>query len=495
MRPKLKLFAAFLGIILLAAAAAWIAYPKGGSKIDLRKIKIPFHKDYTIHLGLDLQGGSHLVYQADFKDVPDNSRKEALDAIRGTIERRVNSFGVSEPLVQIEGQDKIIIELPGIKDVNAAKAQIGQTPLLEFKVQNPDATQNAVVGPDGKIQVDPAAQFKSTGLSGKQLKKATADIQQSGGLQQQYVVRLEFDEEGKKLFADITQQNLGKPVAIFLDGKVLSAPTVQSAITDGIAVISGNFDAKSARELAARLNSGALPVPIKLVSEQTIGATLGQESIHKSLIAGIIGLVLIALFMLIYYRVPGLLAIIALIIYTLISIAIFKIGISITAVVLVGLFFFLGLTVSAWFGGLALLSYLILLLIPNGLAPVTLTLAGIAGFILSIGMAVDANILIFERFKEEVHNGKEIDTALDDGFKRAWLSIRDSNISSLITTLILYMFGTPAIKGFAVTLGIGILISMFTAITITRTFLKLFVTEKLTKFPWLFGVKKSARKS
>jgi preprotein translocase subunit SecD len=494
MKFKLKQYAVLASILILAFAAFWIVYPNGGSKIDLRKIKIPFAKEYKINLGLDLQGGSHLVYQADFKDVSNENRREALEAIRGTIERRVNSFGVSEPLVQIEGSDKIIIELPGIKDIATAKAQIGQTPLLEFKTQNPNPPEG-IIGPDGQVELDTTTQFLSTGLSGKQLKTATADIQQSRGLGSEYIVRLEFDEEGKKLFTEITQQNLGKQVAIFLDGQILSAPTVQSAITDGIAVITGDFDAKSARDLAGRLNSGALPVPIKLVSEQTIGATLGQESIQQSLIAGIIGLILIALFMLIYYRAPGFLAVIALLIYTLLSLAVFKIGISITAVLLVGVFFFLGLTVSGWFGLLALLSYILLLFIPQALAPVTLTLAGIAGFILSIGMAVDANILIFERFREEVRAGKDIGPALDDGFKRAWLSIRDSNVSSLITTIILYMFGTPAIKGFAVTLGIGILISMFTAITITRTFLKLLITDKIASIGWLFGVKKPNPKS
>ncbi len=492
MRQKYKLLLALLGILILAAAAAWMVYPKGGSKINLRKIGIPFEREYSLHLGLDLQGGSHLVYQADFKDVDEASRREALEAIRGTIERRVNSFGVSEPLVQVEGQDKIIIELPGIKDINDAIKQIGQTPLLEFKTESTEPAA-ATVNENGEVTVDPASQFVSTGLSGKQLKKATADIQQSGGLAPEYVVRLEFDDEGKKLFNEITAKNVNKQVAIFLDGNVLSAPVVQTVITDGIAIISGDFDAKSARELAARLNSGALPVPIKLISQQTIGATLGQESIQKSVIAGIIGLILIALFMLIYYRVPGLLAVAALIIYTLLSVAVFKIGISITAAILVGIFFFLGLTVSGWFGALALISFLVLMLIPGALQPVTLTLAGIAGFILSIGMAVDANILIFERFKEEVRSGKDITQALDDGFKRAWLSIRDSNISTLITTLILYMFGTPAIKGFAITLSIGILISMFTAITITRTFLRLIVTNRVARIPWLFGVKKGIK--
>lgn len=475
------------GILLIALSAAWIVWPQG-SRINLTKVKIPFQKEFTTHLGLDLQGGSHLVYQADFSSVEDADRADALNAVRDTIERRVNSFGVSEPLVQVQGRDQIVVELPGIKDVNVAIEQIGLTPLLEFQTQAAEGELKPTVGPDGQVTIDPNSAWKKTELTGKQLKKATADIQQgSGSLGSQVVVRLQFDEEGTKLFSDLTSANVGKQIAIFLDGEVLSAPTVQNPITNGEAIISGSFNADTAKELATRLNSGALPVPIKLISQQNVGATLGQESINKSLVAGLIGMILIAIFMIANYRLPGVLAVIALIIYTLMSIAVFKIGISITAVILVGVFFLLGLTVSRWFGFLALISYLALMF-AGGVSPVTLTLAGIAGFILSIGMAVDANILIFERFKEEIRSGKDINKAVDDGFARAWLSIRDSNVSSLITTLILYMFGTPSIKGFAVTLAIGILISMFTAITITRTFLKLFITSKVMSHPWLFGV-------
>lgn len=487
MKPKFKLFISFVAVILLAAAAVWVILPQGG-KINLSKLKIPYQKDFKVHLGLDLQGGSHLEYQADFKSIAQGDKADALNAIRDTIERRVNSFGVSEPLVEVSGSDRIIVELPGIKDINQAIDQIGQTPYLEFKIQNPKPPQ---VTPDknGSVTVNPDDQWLSTGLSGKQLQRATVDFQQNQGPANQIVVRLEFNDQGKKLFSDITSANIGKPIAIFLDGQLLSAPTVQSAITDGVAIITGNFTTDQAKQLATRLNSGALPVPIKLISQQTVGATLGKESVQKSIVAGLIGMALIVLFMIMYYRFPGLLAVFALLIYAAVSFAVFKIGISFTAVVLVGLFFFLGLTVSWWYGLLAFLSYLVLMFL-NGLSPVTLTLAGIAGFILSIGMAVDANILIFERVKEEIRAGKEIHKAVDDGFFRAWPSIRDSNISSLITTSILYIFGTPSIKGFAVTLGVGILISMFTAITVTRTFLKLFVGNNILSHPWLFGVSK-----
>lgn len=479
------------GIALIALSAAWIVWPHG-SRIDLTKLKINYKKEFSTHLGLDLQGGSHLVYQADFSNIDAADRSDALNSVRDTIERRVNSFGVSEPLVQVQGSDQIVVELPGIDDVNKAIELIGQTPLLEFKTQSTETpTASTTVDENGQVVIDPASlqnAWQSTGLSGKQLKKASADIQQgTGSIGGQVVVRLQFDDEGTKLFGDLTSANIGKQIAIFLDGEVLSAPTVQNAITNGEAVITGNFTADTAKDLATRLNSGALPVPINLISQQNVGASLGQESIDKSIIAGLIGLLLIIVFMVANYRFPGVLAVVALAIYILMSIAIFKIGISITAVILVGTFFLLGITVSRWFGFLALISYIALIFL-NGVSPVTLTLAGIAGFILSIGMAVDANILIFERLKEELHAGKAVEKAIDDGFARAWLSIRDSNVSSLITCLILYMFGTPSIKGFAVTLAIGIIISMFTAITITRTFLKTFVTGGVMTHPWLFGV-------
>jgi preprotein translocase subunit SecD len=488
MRPKFKTFSSLVAVLLIAAAALWIVLPKG-SKINLNKIKISYNQQFKVHLGLDLQGGSHLVYQADFKNVSAADQPDALNSVRDTIERRVNSFGVSEPLVQVSGTDRIVVELPGIKDINQAINQIGQTPTLEFKTLNPNPPTSTPVSASGVANLNVADQWVSTGLSGKQLSKATVDIQSGQGLNSQVVVRLQFNDEGAKLFSQITSANIGRQVAIFLDGQVLSAPTVQTAITDGSAVITGNFTIDEAKALATRLNSGALPVPIKLISQETVGATLGKESVQKSVVAGIIGLLMIIIFMIVYYRFPGFLATFALFVYALISFAVFKIGVSFTAVVLVGLFFFLGLTINAWFGVLALLSYIILMF-ANALSPVTLTLAGIAGFILSIGMAVDANILIFERLKEEIRAGKEIHKAVDDGFDRAWLSIRDSNVSSLITTVILYLFGTPSIKGFAITLGIGILISMFTAITVTRTFLKAFVGNNILTHPWLFGVSK-----
>jgi len=466
MTPKYKNIFSLLGIFLLALAAFWIVYPKG-SRINLKPVKLPFEQHYKINLGLDLQGGSHLVYQANFNGVEEKQRVESLNGIRDVIERRVNSFGVSEPLVAVSGDNKIIVELPGISDINEAIKLIGETPQLEFRIQSQEAISTQ---PDeqGKIVVDPSAQWVSTGLSGKQLKRASVDIQQGHGLNTQVVVRLEFNEEGKELFSQITSQNLGKPVAILLDGQIISAPTVQNAITDGTAIISGNFNPDEAKLLVRRLNSGALPVPIELVSQQNIGATLGKESVQKSLVAGFVGVILIIIFMLAFYRLPGLLAAVALFIYTLIAFAIFKIGISFTAVVLVGLFFYLSLTVNSRFGILALISYLGLMFL-SGLQPVTLTLAGIAGFILSIGMAVDSNVLMFERMREELRAGKTPLAAVDSGYDKALLTIVDSHVTTLITAAVLFQFGTGPIKGFAVTLFLGVAINLFTALIGTKT--------------------------
>ena len=432
------------------------------------------------------------MYQADLSTVPDDTKQDALIGAKEVIERRVNSFGVAEPLVQTQGVDRIVVELPGIKDINDAIKRIGETPILEFREKAPDnEIPTGNVNENGEIVIDPNAFWKATGLTGKNLKRATVtSTSQAGAITSGgYAVSLQFDEEGTQLFSEITKRNINQPVAIFIDGIPISQPTVRDQITTGQAEISGNFSAKDAKDLALRLNSGALPVPVKLVSQQNIGATLGQDSVNRSLVAGIIGVIIVAIFMISFYRLPGFLAVIALIVYTLISIAIFKVGITGMVVVIVGGLLFLSVTVSPWFGLSSLLAYL-LFAFTGTLSPVTLTLAGIAGFVLSIGMAVDANILIFERLKEEYRHGKPIDKAIEDGFSRAWSSIRDSNISSLITCFILYQFGTPSIKGFAITLGIGVLISMFTAISITKVFLQVFVTPRLAKFPWLFGVGK-----
>lgn len=530
----------FLAIVLVATFAGFVAWPQG----------IGWFSRFKVHLGLDLQGGTHLVYQADVSNITDTDKKEAVEGVRDVIERRVNVYGVSEPNVQTNysGDNyRIIVELAGVKDVSEAIKMIGETPLLEFKTQSAapvdtdnqalneaqtkaqDVLNKALKGDDfaklaqeysedlstatnggdlpwakrgdfvpefdtaifdqlktgeisktlvksqfgfhiikkleerkndaGETEVhaahilikDPNADLAGstwdlTALGGKNLKRAALDFDQNTN---QPLVALEFDDTGKDLFGQITQANVGKPVAIFLDGFIISAPTVQEAITDGKAVISGNFTVKEAKDMVRRLNSGALPVPIKLLSQQTIGASLGADSVQKSLAAGIIGLLAAAIFMLVFYRFPGLLSVFALLIYSIVSLAIFE------------------------------------------AIPVTMTLAGIAGFILSIGMAVDANVLIFERTKEELRNGQTLAMAIENGFARAWTSIRDSNASSIITCLVLAWFGTSVVKGFAITLAIGILVSMFTAITVTRTFLRLLVTQKLENKLWLFGVKQN----
>jgi len=261
------------------------------------------------------------------------------------------------------------------------------------------------------------------------------------------VISIEFNGEGKKLFGEITERNVGQPLAIFLDGFIISAPRVNEPIRDGKAIISGDFTIDEAKDLSMRLNAGALPVPIDLVSQNTIGPTLGKLSVEKSFLAGIIGLILVCIFMIIFYRLPGVLAAFALIIYAMVALALFK------------------------------------------LIPVTLTLAGIAGFILSVGMAVDANVLIFERIKEELRSGKTLGSSIDSGFKHAWTSIRDSNLSTIITCVILAWFGVGIIKGFAITLGLGVLLSMFSAIFITRTFLQILNIKWVRKRIWLYGIK------
>lgn len=547
-----RLWLSLLLIIALTALAGVVDWPKGP---DIRIGE--YFKEIKVHLGLDLQGGTHLVYKADTADIPSSDRSEAIEGVRDVIERRVNAFGVSEPIVQTSksgDEYRVIVELPGVTDVTQAIQMIGETPLLEFREQaapeldddqaqamkaynadakiraaeillsaldegtdfaelakekseGPSAENGGDLGEFGRgamvpefdevifdkaetgkvypevvetmfgyhiikvenkttttndegveeekatarhiliqIQSEEAAataNYVNTGLSGKHLDSAQVQFDQSTG---QPEISLKFNDEGKDLFAEITKRNLSKPVAIYLDHAPISIPVVQAEITSGEAVITGSFTLEEAKILTRRLNSGALPIPISLLNQQNIGATLGQESVERSLFAGILGLVLVAIFMIAYYRLPGLLAVLALSIYALLVLAIFKL----------------------W--------------------PVTLTLAGIAGFILSIGMAVDANVLIFERLKEELRRGKPILSAVEDGFKRAWPSIRDSNVSSLITCVILIWFGTSLIKGFAITLGIGILLSMFSAITITRNFLRISALKKWKGF-WMYGIK------
>jgi len=441
LKPKRLLFL----IIILTIISFFISLPKnyplrvsfGPIKID-KTISSPdidislggfkVRREIFLHLGLDLQGGTHLVLQADMKDIKPEDRNQALDSARGVIERRVNLYGLTEPVVQASkvGDDyRVIVELPGIKDKDKAIAEIGQTAKLEFREWI--STKSADFS---------FANTKETGVSGKDLKKAAVEFDQNTGSP---YVAIDFTQEGGKKFAELTTRLVGQKMPIFLDQRIISDPVVQEPITGGRGRITGQFTIEEARKFARQLNAGALPVPIKVLEERSIGATLGQESVRKSLRAGAIGLTMVALFMWLYYGSLGFLADIALIIYGLLSLAIFK------------------------------------------LLPVTLTLPGIAGFILSIGMAVDANILIFERMKEELRSGKPWQIAMELGFGRAWDSIRDANFTTLLTCFILFnplgwsflpSFGM--VRGFALTLAIGVLTSLFTGIVVTRTLLRVF---------------------
>ncbi len=438
-----------LTLFLLACGGALVFFVYG-SEPKLNKtphhINTPeFFAKYPFRLGLDLSGGSHLVYRADVSEVSNSEVDNAMEALRDVIERRVNLFGVSEPVVQVQSgsivegnEQKLIVDLPGVTNIEEATKVIGQTPLLEFKIEKgADEPQEAKVGPDGKIELNVESQFKATDLTGRYLKRATLEFDQNT---RDPRVALQFDEEGTKLFAEITKANVGKIVAIYLDGAPISTPVVRDAILDGQAVISGGFNPTEAKQLVGRLNSGALPVPIILISKQTIGASLGETAVNAGVKAAIVGFLLIALFLIIWYRLPGLVAVLSLSFFILIMLTLFK------------------------------------------FMPVTLTAAGIAGFIISMGIAVDANVLVFERIKEELKLGRTIADAVRTGFDRAWFSIRDSNISSILTALILFWFGTSLIKGFALTLGLGVVISMFSAIVLTKVFLNLLAMMKENKF-------------
>lgn len=397
-------------------------------KIDLRLGKLKIFRDLEIKQGIDLAGGSHLVFQADMSQIGGDDREEALEAARENIDRRVNLFGLSEALVQTSklGENyRLVVELPGVADVNQAINLIGQTAQLDFRELSPEATQAAYL-----------SDYQKTDLTGGDLKKAQVQFDPNTG---EPAVGLEFNDEGAKKFTDITSRNVGRPVAIFLDEFPITQPIVKEQITSGQAVISGEFTTDEAKQLATQLNAGALPVPIKIVEQRNIGATLGTESVRRSVQAGAIGLLMVAGFMAAYYGYLGFLAVMGLVIYGLVTLALYK------------------------------------------LIPVTLTLPGVAGFILSVGMAVDSNILVFERMKEEIRAGKPRQRAMELGFGRAWDSIRDANVCTLITCFILFnpfewsfLNTSGMVRGFALTLGLGVLLSLFTGIVVTRTLLRTF---------------------
>jgi len=404
-------------IILLTIVAGIFIYPRwfGGKYRPWR-------------LGLDLVGGTHLIYEVDMSQVDSKDRDSVMAGLRDVIEKRVNLFGISEPQVVSakEGDSyRLIVELAGVKDVSEAIKMIGETPFLDFREVT---TNNQQPTTNNQQQ---AIQFIPTNLTGRYVKGAQLDFDQTTGAAK---VNIQFNDEGAKIFEELTVRNVGKPLAIFLDNNLIEMPVVQEKISGGRAQITGKFTRDEAKKMVERFNAGALPAAIKIISQQTIGASLGQESLKKAIYSGVLGTLAIILFMLIYYKKLGIFASSALIIYIILTGAIFKLGI-------------------------------------------TMTLAGIAGFVLSIGMAVDANILIFERTKEEIKRGLSKVAAIEEGFKRAWPSIRDSNISTIITSIILYYFTSSFIKGFALALLIGVLISMFSAITTTRTLLRVFIRK------------------
>ena len=403
-------------ILLVAVASVFFFRPN---------LKPVYNKEITwmplvnmLNLGLDLRGGVHVVMRAEATpDVPvtDDSIKKAM----AVISNRVNQYGVAEPIIQQQGKDRIIVELAGIKDPDDAVVNMVKTAYLEFKTE------------DGK-----------TILTGRDLKDA---IESNSNDSSQSQVNLTFTPIGAKSFAEFTTKNIGKKLGIYLDGKMMQNPTIQSAITDGSARITGYATLEDAHSIAILLRSGALPVKVSVMEKRTVGPMLGADSLAKSEKAGIVGLIAILVFMIGYYRLPGLIANVALIIYSLIVLGIFA-----------------GLHV-------------------------TMTLPGIAGFLLSLGIAVDANIIIFERVKEELRNGKSLRTSIDAGFKRAFVTIVDANVTTLIAAVVLYYFGTGPIKGFAVTLSVGILASMFTAISLTRYMLQLIASSKLVKNTKMYG--------
>lgn len=393
-----------------------------GPDININQLGLNWQRELNVKQGLDLQGGTQVVLSLDMSKVAKGDRQSASDAAVSVLQNRVNYTGATEAVVQPAkvGDDwRVLVELPGVKDTAQAVALVGQTAQMEFR-RFSDPSVAAGTYPTIENTV-------STGLTGKDLQRAVVDTSNSSTGP---AVAITFTDEGKKKFGELTTQLVGQPLAIFLDDVAISAPTVNTPITDGQGVISGSFTTQTAKQLALQLSAGALPVPIKVVEQRTIGATLGQESINRSIVAGAVGLALVMLFMVLNYGVLGLVADVALLLYALFSLALFK-----------------------WI-------------------PITLTLSGIAGFVLSIGMAVDANILIFERFKEELRRGNKTRAALEIGFSRAWPSIRDSNISTLITCAILYGFGSGSVRGFALTLALGVGVSLFTAVVVTRTFLR-----------------------
>jgi preprotein translocase subunit SecD len=426
----------FGAILVLAVVTALLALPREDQVFKFFGLK---NTSLQVKQGLDLQGGAQLMFQADLSKVSAADRDKAMNSLIAVINKRANFGGTSEIAIQRQGGDRVSVSLPGVKDVKDAIDRIGKTANLTFI----------------EVNAQTGAQTPS-GIDGKDIDSATADYDSQKA---QPVVRLQLKGgQSTQKFGELTTKlsQQGNLLLASLDGQPTFGPArVEGPINDGVAILSGNLDIAAARKIADEITAGALPVPVTLVEQRTVGPTLGKESVQHSLVAGIIGLSIVALFMLMFYRFAGLLAVIALAIYTTITLSLYKL--------------------SVFIPGYSII----------------LTLAGIAGFILSIGMAVDANILIFERMKEELRAGKSFVAAAETAFTRAWTSIRDSNVSTLITCAILYMTSaaTPIIRGFAVTLALGVLISMFTAVVITRTLLRLVIRWSWARNPKLYGLK------
>ncbi len=428
MKEKIKGVWVFIGIIAISGWL-WHSVNKGESFV----------------LGLDLAGGSSLTYKADTERLPGEVNiNESIESLRDVIERRVNLFGVREPTVttqfsRLANEWRLVVELPGVADVNQAAKLIGETPVLDFRTEKKGAKAlNA-----SSTMFDFMNNFEVSPLTGSYLKRANLGFDKTTN---KPLVELTFNDEGAKLFEDITRANIGKQVSIFLDGMPISSPVVNEAITGGKAVISGSFTTEEARQLVGRLNSGALPVPISLIGKSVVEPTLGERAVTAGKNASLYGFALVVLFMIFWYRVPGLVASVALVSYVSIMLSLFK------------------------------------------LIPVTLTAAGLAGFIISIGLAVDANVLTFERMKEELRSGKSLKDAMEAGFVRAWTSIRDSHIAAIIVSIILFWLGTSVVKGFAFTFFLGAVVSLFSAQIVTRSLLRAVAPKTLGKIGrFLFG--------
>jgi preprotein translocase subunit SecD len=462
----------FIAVMFTAGLAGFVALPDHISfhqTVAGRPVAFEYQKPNISHTpigkltggrslelkqGLDIQGGMQVILEADMKEIPEADRQAALESARSIIERRVNLYGVNEPVVQTAQQgvqQRIIVELAGVRDTSTALNLIGTTAVLDFRLRQPKPSPSPTTTPKPKPGASPLAspsatpqtmddlfsEFQSVGLTGKQLKRALLEFDQQTG---EPVIGLEFNDEGRKIFADVTTAHVGEVLAIFLDEYLLMLPQIKTAIVDGRAQLSGGFSLEEAKQMSIQLNAGALPVPIRVLEQRTIGASLGQTSVQQSVIAGCIGIVLVMLFMVFNYGAKGLLASVSLTLYAIFTIALYK------------------------------------------LLGVTLTLPGIAGLLLSVGMAVDGNILIFERMKEELRAGKSPERAMELGFGRAWDSIKDANLTTIFTALVLinpldfaFLSSSGLVRGFGITLLLGVAMSLFTGLVVTRTLLRLFL--------------------